>query len=230
MFSPFDYFLWAVILGLESAAAVLTFRRQKWLSILLFYRSAADLLGMILLGTAGMGAFQWEDYLQRMIQLPILGILAVYCAGAAAGDSRGVRIYSGPFAAGVAIWLAAVHGLMPWNLYTVLWIAQKTVFGIAGMVGLALFLRQFDFIRGKLEKPWGATSAGLLMLLGTAGLAMMAREHHWLTWANASRWGQLGAISAQLIWVAGPLRKVKLPEFRQSLEKRFPKVEEMRVM
>lgn len=158
MFSPFpDYLLWAVIFILEASAAYLTFPRQKWLSALLAFRAAADLLGMVLLGTAGMTAFQWEDYLQRIIQFPILGVLSVYCAGAVYGDSRGVRIYSGPFAAVVAVSVAAMHGLMPWNLGAVLWIEEKTVFGIASIVAAALIFRLLDR-RGPIQKPWGVTS------------------------------------------------------------------------
>lgn len=199
-----------MILILESAAAYLTFPRQKWLSSILAFRAVADLLGMILLGTAGMNVFEWEDYIQRMIQFPLLGVLAVYCAGAAAGDSRGVRIYSGPFAAVVAIGIAAMHGFFPWNLEAVLWIEEKTVFGIAAVVALALIFRQFDLIRGKMEKPWGATSAGLLILLASYALPVLARENHWLSWMNASRGGQLGAILAYGVWVIAPLRTLKL--------------------
>src|SRR6185503_573521 len=107
-FSPLDYLLWAVIFILESSAAYLAFSRQKWLSILLGFRAAADLLGMLLLGAAGMTAFRWEDYIQRMFQFPLLGVLAVCCAGAVYGDSRGVRIYSGPVAAVIAVFVAAM--------------------------------------------------------------------------------------------------------------------------
>src|SRR5689334_11098045 len=128
MFSPFDYLLWAIVFILESCGAYLAFPRQKTLSIMLAFRAAADLLGMILLGTAGITAFQWEDYLQRMIQFPIMGVLAIGCVGAMAGDWRGVKVYSAPFCALVAIGLVTMHGVMPWNLLTVAWIVQKTVF------------------------------------------------------------------------------------------------------
>lgn len=220
MFSPFpDYLLWAAVLILESSAAYLTFQRQKCLSILLGFRATADLLGMILLGTAGMTAFQWEDYLQRMIQFPILGVLAVYCAGAVYGDSRGVRIYSAPIAAVVAVLVAAMHGWMPWNLSTVIWVEEKTVFGIAALVAAALIFRVLDR-RGPIQKPWGVTSAGLLMLLASYALAALSREYHWISWMNASRGGQLGTIATYVIWTAEPC--MELPgDCRRYLAKVF---------
>jgi hypothetical protein len=222
MFSPFDYILWAVILILECAAAYLTFSRQKWLSILLGFRAAADLLGMILLGIFGMTAFRWEDYLQRMIQFPILGVLAVCCAGAVYGDSRGVRIYSGPVAAVIAVIVAAMHGWMPWKLQTVIWIEEKTVFGIAALVAAALIFRVLDR-RGPIQEPWGVTSAGLLMLLASYALAALAREYHWINWMNASRCGQLGAVAAYVIWTAEPCMEVS-GDCRRYLAKVFSRL------
>lgn len=78
----------------------------------------------------------------------------------------------------------------------------------------------------KLSNEWKWITAGFLVMVGTDVVFTIG----WFSAETIRHWYPLGAIAAYLIWVAGPMRRVKLPEFRQSLEKKFPKVEEMRVM
>lgn len=77
-----------------------------------------------------------------------------------------------------------------------------------------------------LDSRWKWITAGFILMVGSDLLFTGL----WTFWDGARHFYPLGAIAAQLVWVIGPLRSVRLPEFRQSLEKKFPAVEEMRVM
>lgn len=223
MFSLLDYVQWASVFILEAAGAILFFRRNKYLSAVLAFRAAADLLGFFL----GPEAFRWEDYLQRMIQMPLLAVLAVDCAGRAAGaHHREIRLYAAPVATLSAIALAAMHGAFPWDLPAVLWIEEKTVYFLAAVVVLGWLVRKAERVRGNID----SCSAGLLMLLISYGVGAMAKEHSWLTWAHANRGVQYGSILALLVWVAGPILPHKLKDCRLSLGKQYLDVQKVTVI
>lgn len=208
MFSPFpDYILWFVSFALELSGAVLTFRRQKSLFAILSFRAAADLISFLALYFFGMEALQWVDYVQRMFQYPILSVLAVCCIGAAFKEnSRTVRWYSVVVAALTASALVAIHGTLDWTLQNVLWIEEKTAYALALIVAGCMALREAEAMRGRMEKPWGMISAGLLLLLASDGLSATARAHHWVEWMTASRWKSGCAIVAMVIWLIDPAR------------------------
>lgn len=207
MFSPFDNFLWAIAFVLEFAGAVLYFRRNKALSAVLAFRGAADFIGFFL----SPEAFRSEDYYQRMIQFPLLAILALDCAARAAGiHRREVKLYALPVALLMAMAVAAAHGALPWELPAVLWIEEKTVYLLAAVVCLGWIVRWSEGLHWRMD----VASIGLLALLISYGAFTTAKANHWMTFAHANLGIQIGSILALGLWVAGAFR---LTEFRRSL-------------
>lgn len=211
MFSPLDYSLWFISFALEASGAVLTFRRQKSLFAILAFRAAADLAGFMARTFAGDEAYSVVDYVQRMAQYPILSVVAVCCIGAIYHEEkRNLRPYAVFIAFAVAVGLVLMHGAMPWNLSTILWIEEKTTFALAFMVAIALILREAEGMRGRMAKPWGMISAGLILLLASDGLSATARAHHWVLWMTASRWKSGCAILAMMIWLFDAAKMARL--------------------
>ena len=221
MFSALALTLWGVQFVLETAGALSLRRRLKPLAWFLAYRAAADLLGFILYRTAGMTALQWSDYLQRMIQYPMLCWLALVCVGAAFGEERRtVKPYCLGFSVVLACGLVIAHGAMEWNLSTVLWIEEKTVFAIAVILISALIMREFQAIEAPMDRDRVMMAAGLLVLLISDGVLTIARERRWLGWNSASVWIQAGQITALAIWAGAGLRGMKWPEWKKKLRTR----------
>ena len=80
--------------------------------------------------------------------------------------------------------------------------------------------------REKLNQAWKYIAVGFMVMVGS-DLVFTAL---WMVWDGARHWYPIGCIAAQLIWLAGPLRRVKLSECRVSLEKKFPAVEKVTVI
>jgi hypothetical protein len=207
MFSPFDYFLWAIAFILEAAGAYFYFRRNKALSAVLAFRAAADFIGFFL----SLDALNWLDYFQRMLQYPLLAVLAIDCLGRAVGaHRREIRLYAAPLSALMAMAIAAAHGALPWELTSVLWIEEKTVYFLAAIVCFGWITRRAEGVRGSIDR----VSVGLLTLLFSYGLFTTAKANNWMTFAHANLGIQLGSILALGLWVSGASR---LTEFRRSL-------------
>lgn len=207
MFSALDLALWATQLVLELAGALYYSRRHKSIAVFLSFRAAADLLGISCYFFSGMCALQWSDYIQRMVQYPIMAWMAIECIGYAIGAKRkDVKAYCLAFSFLLAVGLVAVHGALAWNLSAVLWIEEKTVFGIALflLAGLALRECEFEFMAEPMPKNAKIIAAGLLILLGSDGILTTARAKHWISWNDASLLIQAGSILALLLWWAGP--------------------------
>lgn len=73
------------------------------------------------------------------------------------------------------------------------------------------------------DNKWKA--AGFLVMIGSDLIFTLL----WLKWDGARHWYPLGAIAAQLVWIIGPLRSVKLPECRADLGHKITESERISV-
>lgn len=211
---------WFAEFLLESAGAILNFKRSKLLSFILAAIAVMDVVTFFVF------RFWPQHYVQATwIRHAIRNMMFIWLGCSICGMFTEKRAQSIITAAFLSLGTSALVVSVGWAGET---IADKLLdaeivacFILLAYVALA-WMGSNTLLSG--DNKWKV--AGFLVMIGSDLIFTLL----WLKWDWARHWYWTGAISAQLIWVAGPLRKVKLPEFRQSLEKRFPKVEEMRVM
>ena len=71
--------------------------------------------------------------------------------------------------------------------------------------------------REKLNQAWKWIAVGFMVMVGSDLLFTAL----WMAWDWARHLYPIGAISAQLIWIAGQLRTIRLPECRANLGQRI---------
>jgi hypothetical protein len=212
--------VWMAEFILEASGSILNFKRSKLLSFILAIIALMDAVTFVIFRywPESYPAATWIRHAIRNLLLMVLG--CSICGMFAEKENRvQASVIAGFLALGTAA-LALSVGIAGETLKDRL---------LTGEIVSCMLLLSYIFLAWlgtslKGDNRW--TAAGFVVMIGTDLIFTLL----WLNWDGARHFYPLGAIAAYLIWVAGPLRKIKLPEFRKSLEKKFPHVEEMRVM
>lgn len=213
------YFPWAVELLLECAGAALYLKRSKLLSAILTFCAISDIVLFFVFGTR---FYVWASWSQIAVkELMLIWLACSICGMFVAEIHR--------FQAKITAFVVSISSAA---LITAVSASGETLKDrlLDGEIAANILLLGMVFLgylgrRDRLDSNWKWIAAGFMVMVGS-DLIFTAL---WTFWDGARHWYPLGCIAAQLIWVAGPLRKVKLPEFRQSLGQKIKDAERVSV-
>jgi hypothetical protein len=216
------YSPWFIELALESLGFMLYFRKNKILRSLLAFLAVSDIITAIILSTIPR-AYAWAYWAQRAGKYFILVLLACsICGMFVAEQDRQAKVGSTAIIAMGTFALVTVAFFMGHSLKDSLLAAEiATNMLLAGIILLAWAGRRAD-----LSAEQKTVTLGFVVLIASDFLFTLL----WMRWHGARHFYPLGMIPAYLIWVAGPLRKIKLPECRADLGKKFGEIQKVQVM
>lgn len=214
--------IWMAEFLLEASGSILNFKRARLLSVILAIIALMDVVTFFFFRfwPENYWLATWTRHAIRNLLFVLLG-----CSVCGMFAEKVNRIQAGITAAVLSLSTGAMVLAMGMSGKT---LSDKLLEGeiVACLMLLAYIALAWIGSAGKLSADNKWIAAGFVVMVGSDLVFTIL----WTFWDGARHWYPLGCISAQLIWIAGPLRKVRLPEFRKSLEKKFPHVEEMRVM
>lgn len=213
--------LWAAEFFIEASGAILNFKRSRLLSFILAIIALMDVVTFFVF------RFYPDHYWQatwtrHAIRNMLFVMLGCYLCGIFAEDGK--RLQSGITAAFLAIGTGGVAFSIGMSGAT---IANRLLEGeiVACFLLLAYVALAWIGHNGIPAKDkWIVT--GFLLMIGSDLLITML----WMKWPMARRLYPLGAISAYLIWCIGPIKSVRLTEFRKSLGHEIPKAQKVTVI
>jgi hypothetical protein len=214
---------WAIEFILEAIGAYLYIGRSKLLSAILAVCAVGDFVTAIVLhflGATAYGKTFWGFYSLKYLML--IWLACSICGMFVAERRKSFATISAAFlslASGALITVFSANGET---------LKDKLLDGeiAANMILLAIVFIGWIGRRDRLEQTWKWIALGFMVMVGSDLVFTIL----WTFWEGARHWYPMGAIAAYLIWVAGPLRRVKLPEFRQSLQHKFGEIEKVRIM
>lgn len=215
---------WLVEFILESAGAFLYRTRNPLLCFTLAFCAITDAIAYLLKphfsGTVIFGWYAWSQFAIK--ELFLLWLACAICGMFVAEKSRSVAYITAGFLS------LATCAMVTVFMYQGETLKDRLLDGAiaANVVMLAIIALAWIGRRSALSNGWKVVTIGFAVMIGGDFLMTLL----WKVWDGAQYWQQVPTVAAQLVWIIGPLRSVKLPELRRSLEKRFPAVEEMRVM
>jgi len=211
------YLPWAAEFVLEAIGALLYLKRSKLLSALLYVSAMTDMILVFVFGTRFYVAASWSQIALK--ELMLIWLACSICGMFVAEKRKSFATLSAAFLSLGSAAMITVFAPAGETLKNKLLDAEIA----ANMILLAVVFIGWIGRRDRLTGMWKFISLGFMVMVGSDLVFTIL----WTFWDGARHWYPLGAIAAYLIWVAGPLRKIKLPEFRKSLEKKFPHVEKV---
>lgn len=214
------YLPWAVELLLECAGAALYVKRSKLLATILTFCAISDIALFFVLGTRFYVWFSWPQIAFK--ELMLIWLAYSICGMFVAEKHRSCAAGSVAIITAISAALLSLVSASGETLKDRLLDAEIA----ADMILLGMVVLGWICRRDRLDSTWKWIAAGFVLMAGS-DLAFTAL---WTFWDGARHWYPLGAISAQLVWVIGPLRKVRLPECRANLGRKFAEIQKVRVM
>lgn len=233
------YLAWMAEIVLECIGSFLYRKRSPLLSILLGFCAFTDFAAVPFAQNYPNlihGCLGWAQCSVK--ELMLIWLACSICGMFVSENRKSITVISAAFLSLASAAIIAVFSFAGETL------KDKLLDGeiAANMILLGFVAVGWISRRDRLKGNWQWIVAGFMVLVGSdliftilwAGMPEIRISSHVLMpaweWTGARHWYPLGAISAYLIWCIGPLRSVRLTEFRQSLDKKFPAVEEMRIM
>lgn len=239
------YFPWAVMFILECIGARLYSNRSKLMAVYFAASLFLDAIAFAIFKNCHIDYYAWMAWAAKGLRGLMLIWLACSICGMFVAEKR--KSFATLSAAFLSLGSAALITVFASSGET---LKDKLLDGeiSANMILLGIVALGWIGRRDRLTGAWKWIVAGFVLMVGSdlaftilwAGMPAVRINSHILIpawqWAGARHWYPLGAIAAQLIWLIGPLKAdwdakkpYTLPEFRQSLEKQFPKVEKVRI-
>jgi hypothetical protein len=214
---------WLLEFILEASGAILYRRKNNLLCFILAFCAVTDFAGAALRmhysKTAIYGWYAWSQFAFK--ELFLIWLACAICGMFVAEKDRSRAYISAAF---ISLATCAMVTVFAFQAET---LKDRMLDGVisANIVMLAIVFVAWIGRRQFLSDGWKVITIGFAALIGGDFLVTVL----WKFWDGAQYWQQLPTIAAYLIWVAGPMRTVRLGEFRVSLEKKFPQVEKVRV-
>jgi len=217
------YSPWFIELALEVLGAMLYFRRSRLLCSLFSFLAASDIIltaGYHLARQTVYWQFYWA---QRFGKYFILILLACsICGMFVAEKDRSAKIGSSAIIALGTFGLVTVVFCMAHSLKDSLLAAEIAANVVMAVIIWLAWLGR----RSVLSAEQKSITLGFIVLIASD----IIFTAFWMNWHGARHFYPLGMITAYLIWVAGPLRKITLPECRADLGKKFGEIQKVQVM
>lgn len=193
-------FFWMVEFILEACGAYLYVRRSKLLSALLGMCALGDLITFLFYGSPIYANAFWVFYSVKYLML--IWLACSICGMFVAEKCRSFATLSAAFLSLGSASIIAAFSLTGETL------KDKLLDGeiAANMLLLGFVLVGWISRRDKLNQALKWIVAGFIVMVGSDLLFTIL----WTFWAGARHWYPLGAIAAQLVWVCGPLRTIRL--------------------
>ena len=214
------YSPWAAMFILECIGARLYSKRSKLMAVYFATAVLLDAGAFAIFQKCSIDFYAWSAWTAKGIRGLMLIWLACSICGMFVAERR--KSFATISAAFLSMGSAALITAFAASGETLI---NKLLDGeiAANMILLAIVFLGWIGRRDRLDSNWKWITVGFMVMVGSDLVFTVL----WTFWDGARHWYPLGAIAAQAIWICGPLRRVKLPEFRQSLEKKFPKVEKV---
>jgi hypothetical protein len=214
------YAPWAAEFIMEVIGSVLYLKRSRLLSAIFYFCAMSDFALVFIFGRP---FYAWASWGQVAIKQLMLIWLACSICGIFVQERR--KSFTRITAAFLSLGSAAIITALSASGETLkdrlldAEIAANMI--LLGMVFIGWISR-----RAMLDQTWKWIVAGFMLMVGSDLLFTGL----WTFWDGARHWYPMGAIAAQAVWIAGPLKSVRLDEVRHNLGHKFPQVEKMRVM
>jgi len=213
--------IWAAEFFLESAGSILTFKRSRLLSVILAIIALMDIVTFFCFRF--WPEHYWQaTWIRHAIRNMLLVLLGCSVCGMFAEKNR---IQAGFTAGAISLFMTSLVFCIGMSGKT---LGNKLLEGeiVACLILLAYIALAWIGSAGKLSADNKWTAAGFMVMIGSDLVFTIL----WTFWDGARHFYPIGAISAQVIWICGPLRKIKLPECRADLGKKFGEIQKVRVM
>lgn len=217
------YFPWAVMFILECIGARLYSSRSKLMAVYFAASLFLDAIAFAIFRNCHIDYYAWTAWTAKSLRGLMLIWLACSICGMFVAEKR--KSFATLSAAFLSLGSAALITVFASSGET---LKDKLLDGeiSANMILLGIVALGWIGRRDRLTGAWKWIVAGFVLMVGSDLVFTVL----WTFWAGARHFYPLGAIAAQLTWIYGAMGKFKLPEFRQSLEKQFPKVEKVTVI
>jgi hypothetical protein len=217
------YSPWAAMFILECIGARIYSKRSKLMAVYFATAVMLDAGAFAIFQNCGIDFYAWSAWAAKGIRGLMLIWLACSICGMFVAERR--KSFATISAAFLSLASGALITVFSANGET---LKDKLLDGeiAANMILLAIVFIGWIGRRDRLEQTWKWIALGFMVMVGSDLVFTIL----WTFWEGARHWYPMGAIAAYLIWVAGPLRRVKLPEFRQSLQHKFGEIEKVRIM
>ncbi len=214
---------WAAEFALECIGSALYYNKNKLLSVLLAFCAVGDATTCLIYQAARQTLYANSYWIARSGKYLLLVWLACSICGMFVAERR--KSFGTISAAFLSLSSGALITVFSATGET---LKDKLLDGeiAANMVLLGMVFVGWVSRRDRLDSTWKWITAGFMVMVGSDLVFTIL----WTFWDGARHWYPLGAITAQLIWVAGPMRKVKLPECRADLGKKFGEIQKVQVM
>jgi Na+-transporting NADH:ubiquinone oxidoreductase subunit NqrE len=197
------YSLWAAEFCLEAFGAVLYSNRSKLLSVLLVSCAMSDAVTFSILRFVNPYAYAWSYWGARSLKYAMLILVACSICGMFVAEVHRFQATATAFI--VSLCSAALITAVSASGET---LKDKLLDGeiAANMILLGMVFLGWIGRRDRLDSTWKWIACGFMVMVGS-DLIFTAL---WTFWDGARHFYPLGAISAQLIWVAGPLNALRI--------------------
>jgi hypothetical protein len=211
---------WAVEFILEACGAYLYWQKSKLLSSLLGMCAVGDLITFLLYGHPVYAQAFWIFYSLKYLML--IWLACSICGMFVAERRKSFGTISAAF---LSLSCGALITVFSANGET---LKDKLLDGeiAANMILLGMVFVGWVSRRDRLDSTWKWITAGFMVMVGSDLVFTIL----WTFWDGARHWYPLGCISAQIIWIVGPLKSSRLPGFRMSLPKKYAEIQKVQIM
>jgi len=216
------YSPWAAMFVLECIGARLYVKRSKLMAVYFATAMLLDSVAFAIFQNCNIDFYAWSAWAAKGIR----GLLLIWLACAICGmfvqeQRKSFTVLSAAFLSiGSASIIVAVGSAGDT-------LKQKLLDGeiAANMILLGFVAVGWISRREKLNQAWKYIAVGFMVMIGS-DLVFTAL---WMAWDGARHLYPIGEISAQLVWIIGPLRTVRLSECRADLGQRIVETQKVSV-
>lgn len=214
------YSPWAAEFLLECIGTVLYLKSNKLLAAIFYVSAISDMALIFLFGGPRYVTASWSQIAIK--ELMLIWLACSICGMFVAERRKSFATISAAFlslAAGSLITVFSANGET---------LKDKLLDGeiAANMILLGMVFVGWVSRKDRLDSTWKCITAGFMVMVGSDLVFTIL----WTFWDGARHWYPLGVVAAYLIWVAGPMRKVRLGEFRVSLGHKIAESQKVSVM
>ena len=214
---------WMVSILLESWGAFIYRKRSPLLSVILSFTALTDIAAYALVGILPPAWIYfwaaWGQFYAKELMLIWLG--CAICGMFVEGRNKSQAIISAALMSFFTMAFVVVFAFQGETLKERLLAAECIVDTILLLIVFVAWVGRGS----KLSNEWKWITAGFLAMVGTDVFFTVG----WFSAETMRHWYPVGQIIAYGVWICGPLRKVKLPEFRKSLGQKIQDAEKVSV-
>jgi len=215
---------WMADIILESWGAFVYRNRSPLLSVILSFTALTDIAAYALIGIfPPTWIYFWAGWGQFYVkELMLIWLGCAICGMFVEGRNKSQAIISTALMSLIAIVLVMVFFFQAETLKDRLLAAEC----VADTILLVIVFLAWIGRRAQLSNECKWITAGFLIMVSSDVFFTVG----WFSAETMRHWYPAGQIIAYGVWICGPLRKIKLPECRADLGKKFGEIQKVQVM